>query len=286
MEHLKSRSLWTKDFAIDIVSAALYALAICLFIQPARFATGGISGIALILNHLFNLPVGIVSLVINIPLAAFTWKLLGTRFMIRTVRTLIFNTVFIDFVFPLLPFYQGDAILAALFGGVLAGAAMGLSYRSGGSLGGSDFIIMAVNKLNPQRSVGTLCNIFDGAVILLGGVFFGNINAVLYGLVQTVVHSYVIDKILLGSVVGKIAMVITSMPKVVSGTIIRETGRGATIFKAEGAYTGDTRYMIMCACSKAQVVRLRRSVSQVDEHALVMISDYSETFGNGFQQLK
>ncbi|MBQ9979839.1 MAG: YitT family protein [Oscillospiraceae bacterium] len=286
MTSFKGNGLWTKDLAIDVAGAALYAAAIYFFIAPAKFATGGIGGIALILNHLFTLPIGIVTLVLNIPLAALTWKTLGGRFMLRTARTIILYTVLVDFLFPLLPLYNGDAILAALFGGVLAGAALGLVYKTGGSLGGSDFIIMAINKAHPERSPGQLSTVFDGVVILLGGVFFGNINAVLYGLVQTVVHSYVIDKIILGAAVGKIAMVITSMPKAVSNAIIRETGRGATVFQGEGGYTGNTRYMIMCACSKAQVVRLRRIVSQVDEHALVMVSDYSETFGNGFQKLE
>lgn len=276
---------WLREIIHEVLGAVLYAAAIYFFVIPAKFATGGLGGIALILNHLFSLPVGVTTLVLNIPLIIPTWKILGKRFMIRSLRAMVIFTVLVDVVFPLFPYYQGDAILAALFGGVLLGASMGIIYRSGTSTGGTDFVIMAINKTKPHRSVGQLTVIADAIIILLGGVFFKNINAVLYGIVLSVVHSYVIDKILVGAVVGKIALIITDKPQEVSSAIIKETSRGATIFNGRGAYTGEQRHMVMCACSKAQVVHLRKTISLTDEKALVMISDYSETFGNGFQKL-
>ena len=115
------------DLFCDVLGSILSAIGIYTFAKLASFAPGGISGVALILNHLWNLPIGTTSLVINIPLILLSYRIVGRKFMIKSIRTILINTFFLDFVFPLTPAYDGNPMLAALFSGVFFGC--GLVYR-------------------------------------------------------------------------------------------------------------------------------------------------------------
>lgn len=272
-----------KDIPMDIIGGALYAAGIYSFASAANFAPGGISGLSIILNHFTNLPIGIGILLFNIPVVLFCYRMLGKWFMIKSFKTMAISTILLDVVFPLFPVYTGDPIMAALFAGALSGAGLALIYRRGSSTGGTDFLIMSLRKKMPHLSIGTLGIITDGSVILLGGIVFGRIDAVLQGILMTAVSTTIIDKITYRLTAGQLAIIITSEGDQVSAVILSGIERGVTSMKAVGTFTGKEKQVLICACSRAEAHRIRRLVYDIDNGALIMFCPYDSAYGSGFQ---
>ena len=274
-----------KGLTADIAGGFLYAVGIYFFAKSADFAPGGISGLALMANHLFGLPIGITTLVINIPLVLLSYRIVGRKFLLKSFITMIICTVFLDVLFPYLPVYTGNPILAALYSGVCLGAGMALFYMHGSSSGGVDFLIVSVKVMRPHLSIGMVTMAIDLIVILLGWPVFGKLDAVLYGLLSTIACSTVIDKIMYGIGAGKLVIIISNRGKEIASGIASEFDRGSTMIKAMGTYTDETRDVLLCACSKVEAYKIRRLVNQTDETAFVMVTETSEVFGEGFKAL-
>lgn len=275
---------FTVDLGYDIVGSALYAAGIYTFASHASFAPGGVSGLAIILNYLAGLPIGIATLSMNIPLILISYRILGRTFLLKTIKTTVISAFLMDTVFPLFPVYMGEPILAALYTGAFSGAGLALIYMRGSSTGGTDLIIMSIRKKKPHFSIGQLGLFIDGIVIATGGLVYGRIDAVLQGVIATVVSNIVIDKILYGAGSGKIAMIVTDLGVTVAERISDEIERGTTMVDAVGAFTQETKDLLICACSKRQIHEVRRVVYEVDPYALIMITSYDEAYGYGFQE--
>ena len=272
------------DIGSDILGSLLMGAGIYIFASGSNFATGGVSGIALMLNHLFGIPMGTFSLLMNIPLILISYKILGRSFLLCTLRTLIIQAWVFDYICVRYPVYEGEPILAALYTGVLMGAGLAVIYIRDSSTGGSDLIIMSIHKLKPHMSIGSISLMIDGCIICCGVFVFGNIDAVLYGVIASVCCTIVMDKIVAGTGSGKIAMVICDDGIKVAQAISDETERGSTMIKAMGPYTGKDRDIIICACSKREIFKVRHAAYAVDPGALIMVMRYDETFGYGFKR--
>ena len=162
MENKKLRAEHPKkelavDILYDIIGSILFGAGIYTFAEGGNFAPGGISGIALIMN-----------------------KLVGKRFLIKTARTMIISTIFVDLVFPMFPYYTGQRLLAAIYSGALLGLGMVLFYMRGSSSGGADFLTMTIKKKRPHMSLGRLTLLIDLIIILIGWPVFGDVDSVLY----------------------------------------------------------------------------------------------------------
>lgn len=280
-----------KHFAIDtlfdLIGATLYSAGIHVFVTPANFAPGGLTGLSLIINHyLPNLPIGALMLLFNVPIVLATFRLMGKKFFLKSLRSMVLLSLMLDLVFPYVPQYTGEPLLAAIFGGVLAGAGLVAVYWRGSSTGGTDFIIMAIRKKKPFMSIGMITLFVDGCVIVLGGLVFGYVDAVLYGIIMTFASTLVIDKVMQGLGSRRMAIVITTNGAGVIRGISEEIGRGVTLVKAIGTYTGEERQMLMCACAKSEIFRIRRIAYGCDSHALVLFTTLEEAYGLGFSELK
>ena len=272
-----------KDLACDLAGSLLYGVGVYTFALKGEFAPGGVSGLALIINALWGLPVGTVSLLLNLPIVALTFSTLGRRFFLKSLRTMVVSTLIIDFVLPLFPVYEGSRLLAAGFSGVLMGAGLSLIYMRGSSTGGADFLIHAAKRKAPHLSFGNISLAIDAAVILLGIPAFGDIDAALYGMVSAFALTIVMDKIIYGAGSGKLVLVITNEGQAVSRAIDAAVERGSTLVDVTGSYSGLARRMVMCACSNNEVFKVRTAAHRVDPGALVMICEASEVFGEGFR---
>lgn len=270
------------DLLLDAAGSFFFAVGIYNFAAPANFAPGGVTGIAIIVNHFTKLPIGSLALLLNIPIILISFRILGKSFLFRSFRSLLVNTIFLDLVSPRLPVYRGDPFLATLFAGVLAGIGLAIIYQNKSSTGGSDLIIMSLRKKKPHISLGQLTLFVDGIIILTGGLVFQRIDAVLYGFVYSATLILLLDKIMFGFVSGKLAMIISDHGEEIAKRIGDDLERGATILKAEGAYSREHRPLIMCACSRSQVPELRKIVQGVDPHALLIVTSYDEVYGEGF----
>ena len=275
------------DLLYDILGSILYAAGIYTFAATANFAPGGITGVAMIINHYLPfLRIGLLTLLINIPVAIICYRLLGRVFFFKSLKSMLISALILDYVFPLLPQYDGanNPLLAALFAGALSGAGLALIYMPGSSTGGTDFVIMSIRQLKPHLSIGTISMAIDGAVILVGGLVFGNINAVLYGVLMTIVSTTVIDKVMYGSGTRRMLLVISDKAEEIAKGIMEETERGATLADVRGAYTGQPHQMMMCVCSKVEVFASRRVINRIDPNAIVMLTTVDEAYGEGFME--
>lgn len=271
------------DLACDVLGSVLYAAGLYTFASAAGFAPGGVSGLALILNHVTGLPIGGLSLALNVPLVLGTWRFLGRGFLFKSLKTMAVNTLFLDFVFPRLGVYTGDALLAALFSGALIGAGLAVIYMRGSSTGGTDFLVVAVRKARPFLGLGQLTMAADLVIILLGWPVFGDVDSVLYGAVASFATGFVTDRILYGLGAGKLLIVITCHADAVARGIDGATGRGSTLLPATGAYTGRPVQVLLCACSRREAYKVRAAAHTADPAAFVMITETTEVFGEGFR---
>ena len=179
--------------AYDAAASFLLGVSIVIFAVQANFAPGGVSGIAVILNYLFGAPIGLATVLINIPIVLCTYRRLGPAFFLHSIKTVLINAFFVDYVVCHLPAYTGSRMLAAILSGVCAGAAYSLVFNMGSSTGGTDFIMAAIRKVKPELSFGMLAFFID-TTVSVGSVFvFGEIQAFIYGAVYTVVTSASLD---------------------------------------------------------------------------------------------
>lgn len=270
------------DVVYDIIGSFFYAVGVYTFAKMANFAPGGLTGLALIMNYLWNFPIGITTIVLNLPLMAISYHILGKNFILKSMKTMCFCTIFLDIIFPHFPVYSGSQFMAALYSGIFLGIGLALFYMRGSSSGGTDFLTMSVKVLRPHLSIGVVTMTIDLIIILLGWPVFGNIDAVLYGLTATLLTSLVIDKIMYGTGAGTLLIIITDRGHEIAERIGEMIGRGATELKAKGSYTNEDRDVLLCACSKSQAYMVRRVAQEIDTSSFVMVTETNEVFGEGF----
>ncbi len=272
------------DLLYNIAGSVLYAAGIYTFAGNAGFAPGGVSGLALIVDYLWGIPVGTMTLLLNIPLIIISYKAVGKRLLIKSAVTMLISTLFLDVVFPLFPMYSGDRLIAAVCSGAFLGAGMALFYIRGSSSGGIDFLALAIKKEKPHMTIGVITLLIDLVVILLGWPVFGDVDAVLYGVLATVVSTVAIDKILYGVGAGTLAIIITKKGKETAQRISERAGRGVTSLPAVGAYTKMETEVLLCACTKAEAYLVKSAVEEADENAFFMFTETSEVYGEGFRR--
>lgn len=270
------------DLLCDVAGSLLFGIGVYTFARSGGFSTGGFTGIGLIVNHLTGLPIGTITFLLNLPVIALSYKMLGRAFLAKSLKTMVIQTLILDLVVPLFPVYTGSTMLAALCTGVLSGGGLVLIYMRGSSTGGSDFLILSLRKLMPQLSIGQFSLIIDGCILLLAGIIYGNIDATLYGLVATFAATQVIDKVMYGAGSGKLAFIITENGMHTAQSIGQELDRGSTLVPAIGTFSGKKRDLLLCACSRSQIFKVRALAHAADPSALVMISEVDEVYGEGF----
>ena len=196
----KGRIVW--GYAVDalffLAGSVLYAVAINMFTAPNNIAPGGATGIATLVNYLSGAPIGTVMLLLNVPLFIWGWLELGYRFVARTIAATVSTSAVLDLLAPFLPQYQGDTMLAAIFGGIFAGAGLALIFMRGGTTGGSDLVARLIARHFRHISMGRLILIIDVAVVLASAAVYRNYESPLYALIVIFINTRLIDNILYG----------------------------------------------------------------------------------------
>lgn len=275
------RSIFT-DLVCNIIGGIFYATGIYTFAKMADFSPGGISGLALIINYLWKSPIGITTLLLNIPLVLIGYRFVGKQFLIKTSCTIVITNFMVDVIFPFTQAYTGSSFMAALYSGICLGTGMAFFYMRGSSSGGMDFLTMTIKVTHPHFSLGMVTMITDFLVILLGWPVWGNVDAVLYGLLSSFSASIVLDKILYGIGAGRLLIIITEKGQYLANHISQITGRGSTIAKAIGSYTKTEKDVLLCACSKSQFHLISTETRKVDPEAFIMVTETNEVLGEGF----
>jgi len=275
-----------RDYGLIFSGALLQALALRIFLVPANLASGGVSGIAQIINHYTDWPIGLMIFIGNLPLFLLGWRYLGgTRFVLRTGFAIVAVSLLTDILAPFLPRVgvTPDPVLNALYGGIISGIGYGLVYHGQGTSGGSDIL---ARILNHWRGVSITQSylITDALVVFLAGLAFSWENA-LYALVMLYVTGLAAEAINEGSNVLRTVLVVTSQPQIVAEQIMQEMERGVTLMPARGGYTGAERTVLYCVVSRAEVTQVKALVRESDPEAFMVIGHAHEALGEGFRPL-
>ena len=246
----------------------------------------GITGVAMIFNRLYGLPLGWMTLILNVPLALLCIRVLGKKFFFRSIRCMLFLSLMVDYVAPKLPVYTGDRLLAALGAGVLSGLGYGLIYKQNSSSGGTDFLTVAFQSRFRHISMGTLE--FITAVLVMGAyaIVFDDMDGIMYGLVINYLTSAVINRILTGANEGSVTFTVTDRPQEVCDIISKELDRGSTVLEASGGYTGEKRAVVMAVTSPKEVYVLQRALEKEVPGSFSVLMNCSEIHGEGFSVLE
>lgn len=276
-----------KNLILLVVGILIYDIGTHAFVEPAQVAPGGAIGVALLINHLTNLPIGMLTMATNIPLLILAWFYLSRRFAVTTAVTTALSSAVLDLaVAPVCPVYVGDRFLCSLYGGVVIGVGMALIFLAGTTTGGSDILGYLLQKKRPQMSIGRALLLVDGVVLVISIFVFGNVDAALFGLITLFAQTKVIDSIIYGGEVSTMATVITKRPEEIAHRVIVDLDRSATLLKAQGAYSKEDTTMLLCTVRKSQFPRLKRIIYETDPDAFMMATETSEVLGFGFKELK
>ena len=262
MEEWKGRLI---SFGLETLGGFLVAVALDCFAVNAAFPLTGFSGIALIVNRLWGLPIGATTVLLNIPLAFLCYKLLGRGFFLRSMRCMVISSIFIDYIGPMLPAYDGDRLLAALC---------------------TDFVVMAMKAVRPHLSLGKLAFVTDVAIVLAGGFLFRDVDGIIYGMIVSFLFSAVIDKVMYGANAGKLALVVTTQGPKICQVIDDTCKRGSTILKSYGGWHQDDKQVVMCACSDKQMYGVQQAVKAADPASFMVVLESNEVHGEGFRYLQ
>lgn len=276
-----------RDYVLIVTGSLAQAFALRLFLVPANLASGGVSGIAQLINHYTDWPIGLMVFIGNVPLFLIGWRFLGgRRFGARTAIAIVTYSLAVDLLAYFLPEtgLTDDIFLNSLYGAVVAGFGYGLVYRARGTSGGSDIL---ARILNHWRGVSMSASymMVDSAVILGAGLVFGWKEA-LYALICLYVSGIVAETTLEGPRTVRSALIVTAQPGSVSRRILEEMSRGVTIMPGTGAYTGADRPVLYCVVTRAEVATLKSIVEEADPRAFMVIGTAYEALGEGFQPLK
>lgn len=275
-----------------LFGAALGALGYVLFQVPFKLAAGGVSGLGIIINHYTGLPVGTLFMLVNLPLIVLGFFKLGRwPFVLSTITAVAGFSVAADLFVITLPDVMrnwpitDDALLAAVYAGILFGLGMGLVYRAGGSLGGSSIPARILHNAT-GFPLSQSFMITDLAIILAAGLVF-RWEAALLAFLSLILAGIVSDFVMEGSSQVRTAMIVSEHPKELSYALMRELGRGVSMWSIRGAYTDADRTMLYCTVRRSQVVDLKYIVSKVDPKAFLVIGMAQQAWGGfGFGELK
>ncbi len=263
-----------------IISSAAYAF----FIVPAKLIPGGVSGIAIILHHLFKTPFGIVMLVLNIPLLIIGMKLFGKTFGARTIiATILISLITDGFTYFLKPLiFNGDnLLLSSVYGGALLGIGLGLVFKGKGSTGGSDILGRIISNYFPI-SIGYSIMIVDTIIIIGSSLIFRNYELILFSFITLFLSSKAIDMLLEGRDYARGVYIFTIKPDIISREIIKAMNRGVTGFKGVGMFTETEKTVLYIVVSRREITRLTTIVENIDESAFMVVQNVHEVFGKGF----
>ncbi len=277
------------DYFNITLGSFLVAVGVVYFVNPAKIASGGVSGIATMIYHTLGWNPGYVIFGLSIPLFLVGILIFGKRYgiksLIGTVLLSAFTTIlvdvsggdgFMDYTEPV------SVWLSALFGGVTMGAGIGFTMKGGANTGGTDIVAQIMNKYTPM-SLGTCLTIVDGAIIVASVFVFGIVSA-LYAVTTVYICGVTIDKVALPirANTAKVVLIISKKHDEISKFILHELDHGATLLDGKGVYTGKERPTLMTVVSNQELSALTAKVKQIDEKAFMVVQNAHSVLGEGF----
>ncbi|WP_297219119.1 YitT family protein [uncultured Prevotella sp.] len=279
-----------KDFMFIVFGILSYAVGYTAFILPERVVMGGVSGLSALIYYATNIPAGISIFVLNITLLIIAFSALTKQFVVRTIIGVILLSMFIG---ALQPFFQAYPIITAgedkfmhvLIGGMLGGAGLGIVFSHNGSTGGTDIITVLLTK-HFNLSFGRAMQFIDCTIICSSYLLFHSMETIVYGVVFTLVASFVCDYVVNGSRQTVQFLIISKNYKEIADTINRRVNRGVTVIEGKGWYSKENVEMLVVLSRKYESQDIFAVIKQIDPQAVVSQTFCHGVFGEGFDKIK
>ena len=273
------------DLFLLTLGSVIFAAGVACFLDPNSIASGGVSGIAIIITKFIDLlPTGTVIGLINVPILLVGTIVFGFKFLASTIYAVLVSSLAVNLFGEYVGSLTSDLLLASVAGSVLVGAGVGLVFRTGATTGGTDVIVKLLRLKFRHIPTGLVFGFVDGCVCALSGIVFKNIELTIYAAISLMVASITMNKLLYGSDGARMIYIISSDNKEIARRRMEEVDVGATFMHGNGAYTGKNFDVLMVVLRAKQLPRARDVVKQTDNGAFMIVTNATSVFGEGFKK--
>jgi uncharacterized membrane-anchored protein YitT (DUF2179 family) len=273
------------DMLLLTLGSVIFAAGVACFLDPNSIASGGVSGIAILITKFIDLlPTGTVIALINVPILLVGTIKFGFKFLASTMYAVLVSSLAVNVLGEHVGSLTNDLLLAAIGGSVLVGAGVGLVFRTGATTGGTDVIVKLLRLRFRHLPTGIVFGIVDGCVCMISGIVFKNIELTIYAVIALMVASITMNKVLYGSDSARMIYIISADNKEIARRLMEEVDVGATFMHGNGAYTGKNYEVLMVVLRAKQLPRARDIVKQTDDNAFMIVTNATSVFGQGFKE--
>ena len=269
-------------FVVVTLASAVYAVAFNWFFQSNDLTMGGFTGMAQIIHYLLPvLPIGVLTIVMNIPLFIIGVRCMGIKLLLSSLYAMAASSLLLDLVASLFTFQPMEPLLACIYCGALLGISIGLMLLVNATTGGTELLARLLKLRFHHLSIGRLCLICDVIVVLLYAAVFRNIHNALYSIIALYISSLAIDMVIYGSRTAELAYIISGRSAQI-GQALLELDMGITLLPATGGFSGGPKQVILCAFKRRQIAVIKAQVHSIDPNAFLIVCQAHEVLGEGF----
>lgn len=285
----KAKTLdFLKRYALIIVGCIIYSLGVALFLDPKNLASGGVTGIAILLHYATGFNTGIIIIIINVPLFILGAIFFGRNFTLSTIFSTIVSSLFIELWNLVLKKYipvTDDLLLSSLIGGALFGAGLGLVFRMNSTTGGTDILVKILRKKFRHIQTGIISMVIDAIIVASSALVIKDFDLMCYTFISIVAVTICFDFVLYGGNTAKMVYIITEEENAaaICERVMKDIDAGATYLDGEGAYTGDKKRVILCAVKNFNYPKLKDIVRELDPKAFMIVASAKEIYGEGYK---
>ncbi|MCX7544647.1 YitT family protein [Marinicella gelatinilytica] len=270
----------TKNLLKILLGSALMAVAISLFLVPAKIITGGTPGLAMIIYFLSDISMGVAMLLVNIPLLIAGFHFVDLGFAIRSIITMIITAVLVDVTAAFVPFPElHSLLLSTLYGGILAGIGIALVLKAQASAGGTSIVARILSQYTSIRPAQTVL-FMDLMILMAVGFIFRNMEQLLWSMISIYVTAQVIDKLLTGAVSEKIVHIVSDQYQAISQAIQQQLHRDGTLLPGTSFDQQQNKQILFVVVHARRLPALRKLVKTIDPEAIMVVIEASEVLGN------
>lgn len=287
MEKRNNVRLLLRNLLMIAVGSAIFSLGFDLCLEPAGISCGGVSGIAMLIVYATKsrfLTVGILSALINLPLFFFGYHKIGKLFFFGSLLGMVVTSVGFDLFARILPIPKTEPLVAAIFGGVIIGAGLGIVFIAGASTGGVDIVARLLKLKFRNFPIGKILLCMDLCTAVATGIVYGEFNNTLYSVITLVLSSFVLDKVVYGMDYAKVALIISDRYEEIAQAIDTQLDRGVTLLHGQGFYLRSDKFVLLSAVKRKQLAQLKDLVMSIDPSAFIILQDAHQVLGDGFKR--
>lgn len=271
------------EYIFFILGIILMAGGTSWFLLPNQLSTGGFAGIATITYYLFNLPVGMVMFILNMPLFIITIYKLGIKSLMKTIIGSGLYSLFIDLFDKLRPI-TNDRFLACIYGGIIIGLGTALVLKGKGTTGGTELVGTILKEFNFKMKLGNIIVLIDIIIVTLNMILLKKVEIGLYSAIAIYIMGKIIDIVFEGTDFTKLLFIISDKNEQIAEKIAYLLKRGTTGLYGKGMYTNKEKMVLMCAASRRDVIRVKEIVNSIDNKSFIIIANAREVLGKGFKK--